>query len=60
MKLSNLIKACSDYWVKKATQTVKLTDLKVQIRKKFSNRKIVQNLQNMIDRIGFDILQSIE
>ena len=60
MKLTNLTKACSDYWVKKATQTVKLTDLKVQIRKKFSNRKMVQNLQNMIDRIGFDILQSLE
>ena len=29
MKLNNVAKACGDFWIKKATETIKIADLKV-------------------------------
>jgi hypothetical protein len=44
MKLVNVTKACCDFWIKKASETVKIVDIKVEINKTFGDKKVVEQL----------------
>ena len=58
LKLNNVARACCDFWIKKATETIKLNDLKYEIQKVFgSKKKVVEQLESMMKRIGFDLTQ---
>ena len=58
MKLNNVVRACCDFWIKKATESVKLQDLRNEIKKMYgSNNKVFENLESMLMRIGFDLAQ---
>lgn len=35
MKLTNVTKACCDFWIKKTSEVVKVADIKVEINKTF-------------------------
>ncbi len=59
MKLVNLVKACCDFWIKKASEIVKLTDLKIEIAKCFGSKKIIEQVEMMLGKIGFDIAQAM-
>lgn len=58
MKLTNVIRACCDFWIKKATESIKLGDLKHEIKRMYgSKNKICENLESMLMKIGFDLSQ---
>jgi hypothetical protein len=58
MKLANVTRACSDFWIKKTTENVKVADIKLEITKKFADEKVVQQLEAMLAKIGFDLAQT--
>lgn len=58
MKINNLSKACCDFWIKKATETIKLSDIKAEIKKNFgSENKVSILLESVFNKISFDLLQ---
>lgn len=58
MKINNLSKACCDFWIKKATETIKLSDIKAEIKKNFgSENKVSALLESVFNKISFDLLQ---
>lgn len=58
MKINNLSKACCDFWIKKATETIKLSDIKTEIKKNFgSENKVSILLESVFNKISFDLLQ---
>ena len=58
MKINNLLKACCDFWIKKATETIKLSDIKAEIKKNFgSENKVSALLESVFNKISFDLLQ---
>lgn len=58
MKINNLSKACCDFWIKKATETIKLSDIKAEIKKNFgSENKVSVLLESVFNKISFDLLQ---
>ena len=58
MKINNLSKACCDFWIKKATETIKLSDIKAEIKKNFgSENKVSALLESVFNKISFDLLK---
>lgn len=58
MKINNLSKACCDFWIKKATETIKLSEIKAEIKKNFgSENKVSALLESVFNKISFDLLQ---
>lgn len=58
IKINNLSKACCDFWIKKATETIKLSDIKAEINKNFgSENKVSILLESVFNKISFDLLQ---
>ena len=58
IKINNLSKACCDFWIKKATETIKLSDIKAEIKKNFgSENKVSALLESVFNKISFDLLQ---
>jgi hypothetical protein len=58
MKLANVTRACSDFWIKKTTENVKVADIKLEITKIFADKKVAQQLEAMLAKIGFDLAQT--
>jgi hypothetical protein len=44
MKLANVTRACSDFWIKKTTENVKVADIKLEITKIFADKKMAHQL----------------
>ena len=58
IKLANVSKACCDFWIKKATETVKFSDLKQEINKVFgTKKKMFEQMESTFSKIGFDLAQ---
>lgn len=58
IKINNLSKACCDFWIKKATESIKLSDIKAEIKKNFgSENKVSALLESVFNKISFDLLQ---
>ncbi len=49
LKLNNVSKACCDFWIKKATESMKVSDLKQEVRRLFNDKqKMCEQLESMI------------
>ena len=58
MKLANVTRVCCDFWIKKNAENVKVADIKLEITNKFADRKVAQQLEAMLAKIGFDLAQT--
>lgn len=61
MKMTSLSKACCDYWIKKTFETIKLSelDLEVEIRKTFNstNKDMHPTMLKIFEKLRFDLNQ---